>query len=706
MNPVRRRLMAWIGALAALGMMIAGIPHQGALAAPAAAPSVLTVALPTMPDDYVVLAATGDWIWAILPADSAEEITSLSKDGGRTWRRLGVMPEHAYHIAGAGRLAYFGGDDGLGTPYFFYPTDLDNGDWGELWSVAAMGTKAVFATNGYLVRAGRATTKVTFAALPHGLSKPRHRYLFSSDSSYLVRITSTAGSADYASVVDVATATSLGRLTLARTAQHQVSGSAVYSLTGTRSGLRLCRQPLPSGAASCSTVVAGDQRKSAAKLFQFGASSLVAQGAGEAPLLVRDGTVTPVTLPAGTASWTRDGTGDPSHPLIRTVDATGYPHHLTVHADGSTSEYLAVGRVPVQVNSLALGATTVYGSHWDEDYNDVDWQRPVDAAGFGPLSPAAGRVWAVSGARRVVRVESGASYLYDGARRGRPVQSLWTLTGPYVLSGDEVQLVSGRKLATKRAEALFGSLVAEHITTPKGRKGYWLRVRDLAAASVKPVSLQLMGANSLYAPVQMWGDWLGTSVSYGSARVVNRRTGQVLTQPANLDYLGDGYAVLSDDDFRLSIWELATNRVTRLEKGSSSLLFGAYGNQVAYSDGTHLIVRTVAGVGTNSPRLLGALTSGKATRKAPWKASIDLTKPVAAGLLVIRDKAGRVVRTLATAASDTGSLRGISWSGRNSAGKQLKGRHTWELVAAAADGSGYAVAVSGDARASGTITAG
>jgi hypothetical protein len=706
------RSLAVVTACLLVGSMLTALPAQSPRAAPGTA-RVITAPLPTEPDDYDVLAATGDWIWAMLPGDSTVDNTSLSKDGGRTWTRLGMMPESSHYVAGAGRLAYFGGDDGLGVPYFFYPTDIDNGDWQELWSVAAAGTKAMLASNLYLVRSGHDdNVRVRFATLPKKLAKPTQRYSFTADSAYLIRLTHTAGSADYASVVDVRTAKSVGRLTLPSTAQHQVSGSAVYSLTATKAGLQLCRQPLPSGTATCSTVIGGDQRRANATLYQFGANAIVRPTPKADPLLVSaTGTVTRVALPAGTTSWQRDGTGDPSRPLLRTVDALGNPHHLRVAPDGSVTEYLKVKQKPLEVFDLTLAPTQVFGTLWG-------WQPERFKWGWGPLQqqwalskdsigPAMATPFAVSmvtGSRWIVSDSRDRQYLYDAARKGARVRDADALSGPFLLYENSVAMVTGRSVATTRPRAIFGSLVAERVTAPKGKKGYWVAVRNLAASTKKPVTVQVSPDSRLFSRLFFWGDWLGTTVEPGRLRLVNWRTGTVLTRAADLNYLGDGFAVVSDDDYRLSTLNLSTGTVTQLEKGSSSLEFSAYGNRVAYQDSKSLIVRTVPG--TSRPRLLGALTSGRATKKSPWKAAIDLTKPVAAGTLVIRDAKGRVVRTLATAASDTGSLRGISWTGRDTAGRQLKGRYTWELLAAASDGTGFAVSVTGDGRAGGTITAG
>lgn len=707
-----RRMLAVVTTWLAVGTLLSAVTAQSPQAAPATAP-VLTRPLPTEPDDYDVLAATGDWIWASLPSDS-DERSSLSKDGGRTWTHHVQMPsEGGWYAAGAGRLAFFGTDeDAFSGPAYFYPTELTSSGWGEFWKISVMGTKATLSTDLHLARAGQSSTTATFSALPKKLKKPSHTYAFTADSAHLVRITTTAGSADYASVFDVRTAKSLGRITLPRTSQHQVSGSALYSLTATKAGLNLCRQPLPSGSATCSTVVAGDQRKAAATLYQFGANAIVRTRSSTSPLLVApDGTVTPVRLPAGTATWKRDGTGDPSRPLLRTEDADGTPHHVRVAADGSVSEYLKVKQVPMQVNDLTLAPTRVFATLWTWQperftggWGPLPQQWALDDGSIGPATTSPLDVRRVSGSRWIVQDSSDRQYLYDAGRKGARVGDVYDLSGPYLLHEKSVTLISGRPVATKRAEAIFGSLVAEHVATPKGQQGYWAAVRNLADPSMRPVTVKVSPDSRLFSYLRLWGDWLGSTVEPGSLRLVNWRTGKVLNRAADLVHLGDGFAVLSDDNHRLSILNLTSGKTTVLEKGSRSLEFSAYGNRLAYHDGTRLIVRTVPGSGR--PRLLGVLTSGKTTKKSPWKAAIDLTKPLAAGTIVIRDAKGRVVRTLATAASDTGSLRGISWSGRDTAGRQLKGRFTWELVAAATDGSGYAVAVTGDGAARGTITAG
>lgn len=85
-----RRMLAVVTTWLAVGTLLSAVTAQSPQAAPATAP-VLTRPLPTEPDDYDVLAATGDWIWASLPSDSHEH-SSLSKDGGHTWTHHVQMP--------------------------------------------------------------------------------------------------------------------------------------------------------------------------------------------------------------------------------------------------------------------------------------------------------------------------------------------------------------------------------------------------------------------------------------------------------------------------------------------------------------------------------------------------------------------------------------------------------------------------------------
>jgi hypothetical protein len=72
--------------------------------------------------------------------------------------------------------------------------------------------------------------------------------------------------------------------------------------------------------------------------------------------------------------------------------------------------------------------------------------------------------------------------------------------------------------------------------------------------------------------------------------------------------------------------------------------------------------------------------------------------------LVIKNAAGTVVRSLATAASADGSIRGVSWDGKDASAKAVPvGTYSYTLNATAADGTGAVVGIDGVAAAAGTV---
>jgi hypothetical protein len=72
---------------------------------------------------------------------------------------------------------------------------------------------------------------------------------------------------------------------------------------------------------------------------------------------------------------------------------------------------------------------------------------------------------------------------------------------------------------------------------------------------------------------------------------------------------------------------------------------------------------------------------------------------------VITASDGSVVKKLATPASPDGSLRGLSWDGRDQTGKLVGvGTYTYTLKADAQDGTGTVVSIDGTGTGSGTLT--
>jgi len=585
--------------------------------------------------------------------------------------------------------------------------------WDEEWRLAALGPRAALSTGRRLATEG-SSRKLVFPALPRIRGSWKHTYGFSADSAFLVRVSRPArGSRDYATIVDTATGRARTPVAIPRSKVHVVGGSTLHTLVADAAGLRVCRLPLAGGAQACDQVATGDHRRTTARLYQAGAVSLVADG-GSA-LLLENGTVTPIALPAGTASWRIDAPGDPTRPLIRTVDAAGEPHHLRVAADGGTTEWLTLSRRAVPPYSLALTPTTLLGS--DARSGDRVWLRDVSAATLGARTElAAAAPVAASGSRWLVLGNDGRFRAYDDGRPGVAVPQALAreVSGPYLIGTAKVGLVTGKVLAASRPKALFGSLVVEDVSTSHAH-GYTMRVRDLAGRYRSPAFL-LTDRSSLYSWVMIWGDWVGTSVFSDAPDhdvdivLHNHRTGASLTHPGVLWRLADGWALIQtpSPDFSspLAAWNLTTGEVEPLgNQGFSS--FAVDGARVAYHTGTDLVLRTVEGVEAGPPRLLGALAAGKATSGSPWTVQLDLTEPVLPGTLVITDPAGGVVRTLPTGGAPTGGIRGVAWDGRDEAGGTVAaGTYRWELRTQAADGGGAATDVTGTAAPGGTITVG
>lgn len=681
--------------------------------------------LPTRPQDFTVLAATGDVIWAAFPEGSPWGGNRISRDGGQSWN-AGIGYEEISMATGyRGRLGYLAGSEGIGSPYLMdaaKPSDARPLAWDGEGGVKmpAVGVGAALVTKNLLTTVDR-TRRVSFPALPKSVRGAVHSYAFTGDVAQVVRITMTTGTRDYAGVLTTASGKSKGLLRLPRTSQHQVSGSTLYSLVATASGLRLCRQPLPSGTASCRQVVSGNRKGAKATLYQFGALSVINDPGSASPLLVENSKVTKVALPQGTKSWRGEGFSDPTRPLLRTVDAGGEPHHLRVAADGTTTEWMTVPRIPAQVASLALTPTTLLGT-WTDDWKRF-WTRPLTGDTLGTATLLPGRaVGSTSGARWLVWTGTTKPAIYDnGTLVGRANGPTTALSGPYLIQDGGVQLITGKKLTSKRAQAIFGSLVAER---PTGKVGMTVatRIRNLADSSFAPQTVTLSTNRSQQSRLGFWGDWVGASLWTDTPTgdfttlVKNYRTGQSLSHSGRLWQLGDGYAVLdiaqegtawNDGATELAVWNLTTGALIRLGQGTSPLAFAAEGDRIAYTTDTELIIRTIPDTGTSRPRLLGAVASGKATKKSPWKASIDVTKPLAAGTLTISNRSGAVVRTLRTPDAPAGALRKLTWNGRDDAGKAVaKGRYRWTLHASAVDGTGKVVAVTGSGAARGSITVG
>lgn len=712
-----------VAALAALTSVLltactGNAPPPGPATSAEAEPNVLArEPLPTVADDFTVLAATGDAVWASFPPTVARWGNRLSLDGGATWDAEVPHREIGFAVGYRGRFGYSGGDDGRGVPYLMDPaapakaTRLTGKGGGR---IVAMGVGGGLTSTGSLMTAS-AMGHIDFPRLPKTAAPASHGYAFTGDAALVLRISATSGDHDYAGVVDTATRKPLGRLELPRARAHVVAGSAIHSLVAGPDGLSLCRQPLPSGAPACQVITGGDRSGVKATLYQFGEASVIDDAASVGPLLVENGRVTPVALPAGTVEWTGEGNGDPRRPLLRTIDDKGVPHHLRVDEQGGTTEWGQAPRRTAQPVALDLTPSTALIT-WPDRNRPVE-ARALTPSGFGRaavLDAGNLRVAATSGSRWLV-LANGRYAVYDnGVRVDTFARRPLALSGPYVTTDDGVRLITGRRVSA--GVASFGSLVARRAAPSEDAGRLVLTVRNLAEPRAASVTVRF-GGDDAEQQILMWGEWVGATLAGDGgdqAALHNLRTGRVLARPGLLLALGDGVAVLgvpSSDPGRppgeLVVWNLTTDETTPLPGTTDGSPFGLNGDRIVYATDTDLIVRTIPGVATTQPRLLGAVAAGRATSDEPLILALDATKPLRNGTMTISDPTGRAVRTLPTPAAPAGSLHDLRWDGRDDAGAHVPaGAYTWRLQAAAADGSGQLVSVTGTGAAEGSFTVG
>jgi hypothetical protein len=177
--------------------------------------------------------------------------------------------------------------------------------------------------------------------------------------------------------------------------------------------------------------------------------------------------------------------------------------------------------------------------------------------------------------------------------------------------------------------------------------------------------------------------------------------------------IGDGFVVMqlpaepgdSNTDEVLAVWNILTDAVTRMPDRDWAAVSSDGSHRLAYTTGSQLVVRDIAGAAGSAPRVLGIIGQSGLnlmTGTATWTLSLDATKALAPGTLTIEGDAG-VVFTASLPATPNGSLRDIAWNGRNGDNPVLPGTYRWTISQGAADGSGNLVGVDGTSAVTGTI---
>lgn len=500
----------------------------------------------------------------------------------------------------------------------------------------------------------------------------------------------------------------------------------VHYLVATKARLAVCRAPVANPAKpSCLTL-------SKRSWDPWGASLAVSQGidqvistmGGDPGIWLRKGNSVRKVRSTATVSdlWSTDFR-DPAQPFLRGVHTSKGQIYGRVDSKLRVDWSIISPKVPASLHELALTPNRVVAMDArpfvDSSGPHPLWQRTFSGATVGDAVRLAGPVderWSLyaSGNRTVAANWKRAS-LYDGAKRvSQYKSSIDGVSGPYLVAGRRIQRVDGvsHRVASDYP-AIFGSLVA---TLKQNTRE--VTIRDLARPSAPPVTVKLPAGPEYPSPgVSLWGDWIATTSGYGYddqvAVALNYRTAQTVTIQGQLDALGDGYALVSryryshseDADPRTVVaWDFVAGRTYPVPVDPGYLVATDGVGQVAWETTKSIKVAKLPGVAGSKPRLLGVAAPASFSAGKAWKPQLDATKPLRAGKLEFRDAKGKLVRSIVTKSTASGSLRGLSWNGRDAKDRKVAaGTYTWTLTADAKDGSGRLTDVTGTGVAKGTV---
>ncbi len=442
--------------------------------------------------------------------------------------------------------------------------------------------------------------------------------------------------------------------------------------------------------------------------------------------------VVPIQVPSGSALWMPGGArqyyGDTPYVLVR--DTNGVPAVNKLNTDGSLGTALVLPTSPLRPDFLAVATDRMvggdgrdgsvvqpYASHTLQIVDRYSvWSRTVSGTTVGAenvLPRRASSYVAVAG-RTAVSGREGLS-MYDRGALGYTFASaaLTSISGPYVeqtrldsvtfLPHTVLSLADGTQVATFESYgALFGS---EYVTYDFD--GYALVpdagvvhavVHDLTGHAA-PRTVDLSIGNQYCMSVQVWYGFIAMSCQEG-AKVFSLQTGTVVKTVPNswLENVDDGFMVVGGYD------SVAAKNVYRVEPLAGGVaadladcLYGVQtdgvGQLICTSD-SEIIWRDFSSLSTSAGRVLGWLAP-TTFASGTWTPQIDVAKPFSAGTLRI-SQGSTVIRDLTVPASADGSLRGVSWDGKNTAGVlAASGTYTATLLVSGKDGSGAVKAVDG-----------
>ena len=489
-------------------------------------------------------------------------------------------------------------------------------------------------------------------------------------------------------------------------------------------GLFFCKLPLADLTLSAQCIAADPANESNASVLSrtYGSWSLIATGSADgvsAKAFVWSGdTVTRISLP-GNAPVAYASVGDTPYVVL-----AGPSNTLNRLApDGTLASPSTWPTMRVTVGALALGPDRVLATVSNSGTGPNVWWAPVSGSGFGSataLSRTASLVAATAG--RAVAVGPDGTTAYDRNQISATVTSSTgplAASGPYIATGwlPNLWLANGAQAATTQYydNALFGSLAfAGWPDRFAAGPSFHVTIDDLTG-STPSRSVDLSGPDQCGQNFLVWGDLVAPSCQDYALRVFSLKTGTLVASVGTpgVDTLspvgiGDGYLIVFDYKTQVyEVWRLSDNTLIPLPECLNGVVPATDGvGHVVCASSTELIWRDFSSLSTSAPRLLGVLAESSVDFGfSSWTPEIDTTKPLRAGSLVITSSDGSVVKTLATPGSPDGSLRGLSWDGRDESGKPVGvGTYTYTLKADAQDGTGTVVSIDGTGTGSGKLT--
>ncbi|GAB3273504.1 FlgD immunoglobulin-like domain containing protein [Kineosporia babensis] len=391
------------------------------------------------------------------------------------------------------------------------------------------------------------------------------------------------------------------------------------------------------------------------------------------------------------------------------------------------------------IGSMALSAGVLHYTDGSEPgESDTLWRRSVSGKNrpvLGPISSVAevpaessstypGPPLAFSAGRGLIRSTSdGRGHLIDrGQETGTIPTQHGKVSGPYTLSSGKVYRPDGELVwsepatgeGTSATDDIFGATLVYARQPEHGDATIWV-VRDLENPQPQQLGTVYRTDESCRnAPqVAVWGETViwGSGCGGDGLNVRNLRTGgyRTLYSLTGLTGFTLGEGVLA--------WQtLAGTNVLNLRAPDDTAPVVLPGPSMRIMLDDHRIARQQwARAKTTydiqplpfdekyAPRLIAPYVTGGFTQGKSWSPQFDFTKPLKGVKLTISDSTGKTVRKLEGTAPD-GSIRDLSWDGRNAKGVRVPvGVYRWELAGRADDGDGLLTDAWGRANVRGKV---